>query len=162
MWIDLGVQTVACASQISTTRDTSRVQLIWVPHATLEFHGEEMTYLFAVLGIHTCFCQRLEYQSARTPAPLFPGFLCPSDRQCSNGTWGLAGTRWGSWGWWLCHLIPPHSSHVDHTLVNTHHTSIIKPQSTELKNYIFSHLKLCFATAIHNIKWPKICVICEI
>ena len=27
---------------------------------------------------------------------------------------------------------------------------------------IFSRLKLCLATAIHNFKWLKICVICEI
>ena len=27
---------------------------------------------------------------------------------------------------------------------------------------ILSHLKLCLATAIHNFKWLKICVICEI
>ena len=28
--------------------------------------------------------------------------------------------------------------------------------------WIFSHLKLCLATAIHNFKWLKIYVICEI
>ena len=28
--------------------------------------------------------------------------------------------------------------------------------------YIFSHLKLCLATAIHKLKWLKICVIFKI
>ena len=32
----------------------------------------------------------------------------------------------------------------------------------ELRNLIFSHLKLCLATATQNFKWLKIYVICEI
>ena len=42
----------------------------------------------------------------------------------------------------------------------SHESLTFRPLSWEIK--IFSHVKLCLATAIHNFKWLKIRVICNI
>ena len=41
-------------------------------------------------------------------------------------------------------------------------TKTLNLRSLSYSIKIFSHFKLCLATEIHNFKWLKICVICEI
>ena len=38
------------------------------------------------------------------------------------------------------------------------HLHLLTPRALSFKINIFSHLKLCFATAIHNFKWQKMYV----
>ena len=38
----------------------------------------------------------------------------------------------------------------------------INPQSAKLNNLFFTHLKLCLATATHNLKWIKFTWMCTI
>ena len=59
-----------------------------------------------------------------------------------------------------------HMSNKTHVILKVHFhrtyfsEKVINSYSTELFNY--SHLKLCLATAIHNFKWLKNYLICEI
>ena len=45
---------------------------------------------------------------------------------------------------------------------NYHRNVTFNPLSAKVFNLIFTHLKLCLATAIHNFKWVKIIHICLI
>ena len=41
-------------------------------------------------------------------------------------------------------------------------STCLTPRSLDCSIWIFSHLKLCLATAIHNFKWLKMYAICGI